>query len=73
MSLIASSGDEKIRGRAFGFHRSMDHTGAVFGPVVAIITLLVLFSLFSLKDPLEAMRLDIYCGDLYRVSLQFSS
>jgi MFS family permease len=34
----------------------MDHTGAVIGPVLAIITLLVLFLGFNLKDPLLALR-----------------
>ncbi len=55
-ALIASSVDESIRGRAFGFERAMDHTGAVVGPVLAIITLLVLFIGFGLKDPLSALR-----------------
>ncbi|MBA4323165.1 MAG: MFS transporter, partial [Odoribacter sp.] len=40
-ALIASSVDESIRGKSFGFHRAMDHTGAVIGPVLAIITLLI--------------------------------
>ena len=34
-ALIASSTDELVRGRAFGFHRSMDHAGAMFGPLLA--------------------------------------
>ncbi|NOQ52882.1 MAG: MFS transporter [Desulfuromonadaceae bacterium] len=34
-ALIASSTDEQVRGRAFGFHRSMDHAGAMFGPLLA--------------------------------------
>lgn len=34
-ALIASSTDEQLRGRAFGFHRSMDHTGAMLGPLLA--------------------------------------
>jgi MFS family permease len=55
-ALIASSVDESIRGKAFGFERAMDHTGAVAGPVLAIITLLVLFIGFGLKDPLSALR-----------------
>jgi MFS family permease len=55
-ALIASSADESIRGKSFGFHRAMDHTGAVIGPVLAIITLLVLFIGFNLKDSLLALR-----------------
>ncbi|MBN1944296.1 MAG: MFS transporter [Bradymonadales bacterium] len=34
-ALIADVTDPKIRGRAYGLHRSMDHAGAVIGPLVA--------------------------------------
>jgi len=34
-ALIAGATVESGRGRAFGFHRSMDHAGAVIGPLVA--------------------------------------
>ena len=46
-ALIADVTEKKIRGRAFGFHRSMDHAGAVLGPVIAA---LLLFFGFSLRD-----------------------
>lgn len=55
-ALIASSVDESMRGRAYGFERAMDHIGAVVGPVMAIITLLILFLGFGLKDSLSALR-----------------
>jgi MFS family permease len=55
-ALIASSVDESIRGRSYGFHRAMDHTGAVVGPVLAIITLLVLMLGFGIRDSLLALR-----------------
>jgi MFS family permease len=55
-ALIASSVDESIRGKSYGFERAMDHTGAVIGPVLAIITLLVLFIGFQIKDSLVALR-----------------
>lgn len=55
-ALVASSADESIRGKSFGFHRAMDHTGAVIGPVLAIITLLVLFIGFGFRDSLLALR-----------------
>ena len=55
-ALIASSVDESIRGKAYGFHRSMDNAGAVIGPVLAIITLLTLFIGFEFKDSLQALR-----------------
>jgi MFS family permease len=34
-ALIADSTAAEIRGRAFGFHRGMDHLGAAVGPVLA--------------------------------------
>ena len=55
-ALIASSVDESIRGRSYGFHRAMDSTGAVIGPFLAIATLLILFLGFGLKDSLIALR-----------------
>jgi len=38
-ALIAESVHPSIRGRAFGFHRSADHAGAVVGPLVAFALL----------------------------------
>lgn len=55
-ALIASSTDESIRGKAYGFHRAMDHTGAVAGPVLAILTLIILLHGFGIKDSLQALR-----------------
>ncbi len=55
-ALIASSVDARIRGKAYGFDRAMDHAGAVIGPVIAILTLLILFFGFKLKDSLIALR-----------------
>jgi len=34
-ALLAESVDQEHSGRAFGFHRAMDHTGAMLGPLVA--------------------------------------
>jgi MFS family permease len=34
-ALIADSTDPSVRGRAFGFHRAMDHLGAAIGPLFA--------------------------------------
>jgi MFS family permease len=34
-ALIADSTPSEIRGRAFGFHRGMDHLGAAIGPLLA--------------------------------------
>lgn len=38
-ALLAASVDESSRGVAFGFHRAMDHTGAVLGPLFALALL----------------------------------
>lgn len=34
-ALIADSTDPAMRGKAFGFHRSLDHVGAIIGPLLA--------------------------------------
>lgn len=39
-ALLADAADPAIRGRAFGFHRAMDHLGAALGPVLATLFLL---------------------------------
>jgi MFS family permease len=38
-ALIADSVAPAIRGKAYGFHRSMDHAGAIVGPLVATVLL----------------------------------
>ena len=38
-ALIAGAVESHRRGRAFGFHRAMDHGGAVIGPLVAFVFL----------------------------------
>jgi MFS family permease len=45
-ALIAGSVAAEQRGRAFGFHRSMDHAGAVIGPLIA-------FALLSMHADLQ--------------------
>jgi MFS family permease len=45
-ALIAGSVADAQRGRAFGFHRSMDHAGAVIGPLIA-------FALLSMQADLQ--------------------
>ena len=55
-ALIASSADESIRGKSYGFHRAMDHAGAVLGPLLAILSLLMLILWFNVKDSLTALR-----------------
>ena len=38
-ALIADSVDPSMRGKAYGFHRSMDHAGALIGPLIATLLL----------------------------------
>lgn len=38
-ALIADSTDPAIRGKAYGFHRAMDHAGALVGPLIATVLL----------------------------------
>ncbi|HUY92835.1 MAG TPA: MFS transporter [Pirellulales bacterium] len=38
-AMIVDSTDKSIRGRAFGFHRAMDHVGAAIGPLLATVFL----------------------------------
>lgn len=38
-AMIAESVDPAIRGRAYGFQRSLDHAGAVAGPLIAFVLL----------------------------------
>jgi MFS family permease len=38
-ALISLSTPEDIRGKAFGFHRALDHAGAIIGPLTAIVLL----------------------------------
>ncbi len=38
-ALVSSAVETRARGRAFGFHRAMDHLGAVLGPIIAFALL----------------------------------
>ncbi len=38
-AMLATHADASSRGRIFGFHRAMDHTGAVVGPIAATLFL----------------------------------
>jgi MFS family permease len=55
-ALIASSVDESIRGKAYGFHRAMDHAGAVIGPLLAVACLSVLILGFGMRDAVLTLR-----------------
>jgi len=36
-ALLADSADANFRGKVFGFHRALDHAGAVIGPLIAFL------------------------------------
>jgi MFS family permease len=55
-ALIASSAPDDMRGKAYGFHRAMDHTGAVLGPLLAVVALTVLILGFGMTDTLRTLR-----------------
>ncbi len=40
-AIIADSTPVEFRGKAYGFHRAMDHSGAILGPLAATLLLLV--------------------------------
>lgn len=46
-AMIALSTESHLRGRAFGFHRALDHAGAVLGPLIAFMLLSYDFDLQS--------------------------
>ena len=55
-ALIASSIDDHIRGKAYGFHRAMDHLGAVIGPILALSTLIILVLVFNMQETIVILR-----------------
>lgn len=55
-ALIASSVEGSIRGKAYGFHRAMDHAGAVLGPFLALFTIMILTRNIDLEDTLLILR-----------------
>ncbi len=55
-ALIASSVDDTMRGKAFGFDRAMDHTGAVIGPLLAAASFLFIINSRTVSGILPALR-----------------
>ena len=54
-ALLAQFADASSRGRIFGFHRAMDHTGAIVGPLVATAFLYFLPGEYRLLFALTAI------------------
>ena len=65
-ALISDVTPPEQRGRAFGFHRALDHTGAIVGPLLALLLLQVLG--FSLR---QAIVFAIIPGAIGAVMLAF--
>src|SRR2546423_9537890 len=64
-ALIASNCTPEQRGRAFGFHRSMDTVGAVLGPLVGFI----LLGYFGGNDGLRKLYLVAFIPGLISVAI----
>jgi MFS family permease len=47
-ALIAESSENSVRGRSFGFHRALDTSGAVVGPLIALLAIHFLDNNFRL-------------------------
>lgn len=69
-ALIGDSVPKEVRGLAFSFHRSMDHLGAVLGPVVAIAILYFLLGPKLWQDPAEMVQ-KTAAGDQEMISLRW--
>jgi len=54
-AMLARLADASSRGRVFGFHRAMDHTGAIIGPVAATVFLFFLPGQYRLLFALTAI------------------
>ncbi len=55
-ALIASSVNDRIRGKAYGFHRALDHAGAVIGPFLALSALILLILIFNMQNTRVILR-----------------
>lgn len=64
-ALLAGACDEATRGFAFGFHRAMDHFGAVIGPLLASAVLFVAPGNYRLAFALAAVPALLSLGVLW--------
>jgi MFS family permease len=67
-AMLAHFADASSRGRIFGFHRAMDHTGAIVGPLVATIFLYFLPGEYRLLFALTAIPGAIAVAMLFLVN-----
>ena len=66
-AMLAAHADASSRGRIFGFHRAMDHTGAVIGPIIATVFLAVFPGQYRLLFALTAIPGALALATLLRV------
>jgi MFS family permease len=66
-AMLAAHADASSRGRIFGFHRAMDHTGAVVGPIIATVFLLFFPGRYRLLFALTAIPGALAVATLFRV------
>jgi MFS family permease len=56
-AMIADAAHPEERGLAFGFHRAMDHAGAVAGPLLGLFVLLLIARNVNAPEPSDYRRL----------------
>jgi MFS family permease len=66
-AMLAGHADAASRGRIFGFHRAMDHTGAIVGPVIATVFLFFLPGQYRWLFALTAIPGALAVVTLFRV------
>jgi MFS family permease len=69
-AMLAAHAEASSRGRIFGFHRAMDHTGAVVGPIIATIFLAFFPGQYRLLFALTAIPGALAVATLFRVEEQ---
>jgi len=69
-AMLATHAAASSRGRIFGFHRAMDHTGAVVGPVVATLFLAFFPGQYRLLFALTLIPGALAVATLFRVQEQ---
>jgi len=66
-AMLAAHAEVASRGRIFGFHRAMDHTGAVVGPIIATVFLAFFPGQYRLLFALTAIPGALAVATLFRV------
>ena len=66
-AMLATHAAASTRGRIFGFHRAMDHTGAVVGPIIATLFLAFFPGQYRLLFALTAIPGALAVATLFRV------